>query len=132
MSSKDAYIKAGFKSKTPGEDSYKIRNNPNIAELIELKKAENTRSIDDKLAFEEEKSFDKLFEIRDLPLDKETYFAIIKSCVEIIDRRRGKAPQPVNHGGQDDNPIKHTLEIINASEFINNKPKEKTDDIEDD
>lgn len=116
MTGKEAYEKAGYKSKTPGEDSYKLRNYPNVAELIEEKKAEKTKIIDDKLAFEEESTFSRLFEIRDLPLDKDTYFAVIKACMEIIDRRRGKSPQSVNLGGQDDNPIKIEIEHVRPKE----------------
>jgi hypothetical protein len=130
MSAKAAYIQAGYNPKNAGENAYHLRKNTIINEMIEINKAEKTKNVDDKLSFEEERSFDRLIEIRELPLTKDNLFAIIKSCVEMIEHRRGKAAQNVNLGGQEGNPVKHTLTLINASELVDNKPK-KIEDIDD-
>jgi len=128
MSAKDAYIKAGFKTKYPEQHGYHLLQNAIIRELIEQKKAENSQKVDDKLAFNEDKALDRLVEIMDMVLTKDTIFAVIKACQDILDRRRGKPSQNVNVGGQEGNPIEHKLTLINASEFINNKPKNVDED----
>ena len=43
--------------------------------------------------------------------------------VELWQQMEGRASQNVNVGGQADNPLNATLTILNASEIINNKPK---------
>ena len=128
MTAKDAYIKAGYKSKNPRKEAYRLRQNQTITDIIEERKAEKTQNIDDWLAFEEFDSFKKLVEIRDLPLDKETYHAVIKSCVEIIDRRRGKARQAIDVGGQKDNPIIHQFLEVSSANTIDNEPIDEDDE----
>src|SRR4030042_6077460 len=96
MSGSEAYRQAGYKSKRPDIDSYKLRENPIIHQLIEDKKSQFTKSVDDKLAFEEDGSLEKLVQIRDMPISKDSIFAIIKACVEIIEHKRGKPKQQVD------------------------------------
>lgn len=45
-----------------------------------------------------------------------------------LEHLEGKAPQSINIGGQEGNPIQSTLTILNASEIINNKPKNLDED----
>jgi hypothetical protein len=117
MSGSAAYTKAGYESKTPRQDCYSLLQNPTIRELVEEKKIENSQIINDKLAFEEEATFDRLFEIRDLPLDKETYSAIIRACTELIDRKRGKPAQSLNLEGGLDNTMRIIVEGVDINKF---------------
>jgi hypothetical protein len=48
--------------------------------------------------------------------------------IHLWDHLEGKPPQSVNVGGQENNPVKSELTIINASEVINNKPIQDDED----
>ena len=48
--------------------------------------------------------------------------------IELWQQIEGRAKQQIDVGGQADNPIQSTLTILNASQAINNKPKQVDED----
>jgi len=124
MSATEAYTKAGYEAKSAGQNVLKLIKNDNISEIIENRKAEISKNVDDKIALAEEEAF---LGILNIGRHGENDFAKLKAWQDVLDRRRGKARQTVNVGGQTDNPLNTTLTIINASQIIDNKPK-KTDE----
>jgi hypothetical protein len=120
MSATEAYIKAGYEAKSAGQNVLKLIKNDNIAEIIENRKAEISKNVDNKIALAEEEAF---LGILNIGRNGENDFAKLKAWQDILDRRRGKAKQAIDVGGQKDNPLNTTLTILNASEVINNKPK---------
>lgn len=98
MSAKDAYIKAGYKSKYPRQQAYKMLQRDIISQLIEEKKSEISRNVDDQIALAEEEAF---IGILTIGRNGENDFAKLKAWQDILDRRRGKAKQAFDVGGTD-------------------------------
>lgn len=50
----------------------------------------------------------------------------LKALIEIFDRVEGKTPQNLNHGGQENNPIRHEIidfSKINPEDYKNENPE---------
>ena len=125
MSVTEAYKQAGYKADNAHHHAWEIVAKSGISEIIEERKAEISKNVDNKIALAEEEAF---IGILTIGRNGENDFAKLKAWQDILDRRRGKARQAVDIGGQKESPLNMTLTIVNASQVVNNKPKKADED----
>jgi phage terminase small subunit len=94
MSATEAYTRAGYEAKSAGQNSLNLIKNPYISEIIENRKAEISKNVDNKIALAEEEAF---LGILTIGRTGENDFAKLKAWQDILDRRRGKARQTIDN-----------------------------------
>lgn len=120
MSATEAYIKAGYEAKSAGANVWKLIKNDSISEIIENRKAEISKNVDNKIALAEEEAF---LGILNIGRHGENDFAKLKAWQDLLDRQRGKARQTVDSNvDMDVKNDQMTITIRPASELFDNTP----------